>query len=241
MARFRGYGQFCPVAMASEVISERWTLLLLRELLYGHTRFNELKRGVPLMSPSLLSQRLKQLEASNIVVRKKPEKGPGWEYRLTESGKQLGPIVIAISSWGLRWLQHDMPKQNLDAALLMWDMRRSIRADGAPKGRRSVVEFLLPEQPAAKRRWWVVFDLGEVDICIKDPGYEIDLRVQTDLRTLTDLWMGQIGIDPALRSEKLKLDGSREQRAAFREWFALAVVVRLPQWPWPEIAQRFAA
>jgi len=241
MAKFRGYGQFCPVAMAAEVISERWTLLLLRELLYGHTRFNELKRGVPLMSPTLLSQRLKQLECSNIVERRRAAKGPGSEYHLTESGRQLGPIVEAVSSWGLRWLQHEMPNRNVDIALLMWDMRRSVRKDAMPAGRRTVVEFFCPEQAAAKRRWWLVFDKGEVDLCIKDPGFEVDLSVESDARTLTDLWMGQISIDAALRAETLRLEGSREQKAAFRRWFALAVVVRMPQWPWPELAGRVAA
>src|SRR5688572_30476002 len=189
MARFRGYGQFCPLAMAAEVFAERWTPLVLRELLYGHTRFNELKRGVPLMSPSLLSQRLKQLQFAGLIERVKGADGNP-EYRMTKSGEQLRPVVEGLAAWGLRWLQHQTPARNLDVALLMWDMRRNLRRDVVPADRRTVIEFRFAGVPSAKRIWWLVFEEGDVDLCIKPPGFDVDLRVQTDLRTLTDVWMG---------------------------------------------------
>ncbi len=236
MAAFRGYGQFCPVAMAAEVVSERWTLLLLREMLYGHTRFNELKRGVPLMSPTLISQRLKQLEFAQIIERRKPEKGPGWEYHLTEAGKQLRPIVEGLGAWGLRWLQHQTPDKNLDVALLMWDLRRNLSRNVVPPERRTVIEFAFRGVPSAKRLWWLVFDEGDVDLCIKRPGFEVDLKVETNVRTLTDIWMGLTKLSQAIDREDLRLDGGSEHCNLFRRCFDPHPLTRMPQWPWPTMS-----
>ena len=241
MMRFRGYGQFCPVAMAAEVIAERWTPLVLRELLYGHTRFNELKRGVPLMSPTLLSQRLKQLQSANLVIRRRAADGAGWEYHLTESGRQLQPIIEAMGSWGLKWLQRDMPKRNYDVSLLMWDMRRGVKLEEFPPAARTVVQFAFADQNAAKRLWWLVCEKGAIDLCIKDPGFEIDLRVDTDARTLTDVWMRALPLERALRAESIRLEGPRAQTSAFRRWFALNKVANMPAWPWPALAGQMAA
>ncbi len=235
MARFRGYGQFCPLAMAAEVFAERWTPLVLRELLYGHTRFNELKRGVPLMSPSLLSQRLKQLQFAGLIERVKGADGSP-EYRLTKSGEQLRPVVEGLAAWGLRWLQHQTPTRNLDVALLMWDMRRNLRRDVVPADRRTVIEFRFAGVPSAKRLWWLVFDEGDVDLCIKRPGFDVDLRVETNLRTLTDVWMGQIKLKEAIDSEALKLEGSSDISRMFRLCFDPHPLARMPQWPWPTIS-----
>jgi DNA-binding HxlR family transcriptional regulator len=235
MAHFRGYGQFCPVAMAAEVFAERWTPLVLRELLYGHTRFNELRRGVPLMSPSLLSQRLKQLQFAGLVERTRSADG-GWEYRLTEAGNQLRPVVEGLGAWGLRWLQHQTPDRNLDVALLMWDMRRNLSRKVVPPEGRTVIEFCFKGVPSAKRYWWLVFDGGEVDLCIKRPGFEVDLRVDTTVRTLTDIWMGQAKLKDALEAETLRLEGARQHRELFRRCFDPHPLARMPQWPWPTLS-----
>ena len=235
MARFRGYGQFCPLAMAAEVFAERWTPLVLRELLYGHTRFNELKRGVPLMSPSLLSQRLKQLQFAGLIERVKDADGNP-EYRMTKSGEQLRPVVEGLAAWGLRWLQHQTPARNLDVALLMWDMRRNLRRDVVPADRRTVIEFRFAGVPSAKRIWWLVFEEGDVDLCIKPPGFDVDLRVQTDLRTLTDVWMGQKKLKEAIDAGALQLEGARETCSLFRLCFDPHPLARMPQWPWPTLS-----
>lgn len=235
MARLRGYGQFCPVAMASEVFAERWTPLVLRELLYGHTRFNELKRGVPLMSPSLLSQRLKQFQFAGLVTRIRGADG-GWDYHLTEAGKQLRPVVEGLGAWGLRWLQHQTPDRNLDVALLMWDMRRNLSRDVVPPEQRAVIEFCFAGVPSAKRLWWLVFDEGDVDLCIKRPGFTVDLRVDTNVRTLTDIWMGQMKLQRAIESEALRLEGGREHCSLFRRCFDPHPLARMPQWPWPTLS-----
>src|SRR3954468_13644028 len=142
------YKQFCPVAMAAEILCTRWTVVLLRELMAGSTRFNELRRGVPRMSPALLSQRLKDLEAAGIISRSRSEADPGaFDYPLTASGRQLTPVVQAFGVWGQRRIEADLSLQHLDVQLLMWDMRRNLNTTPMPE-RRSVVQFVYPELPA---------------------------------------------------------------------------------------------
>src|ERR1700681_4776789 len=170
------YQQFCPVAMAAEILCTRWTIILLREMVAGSTRFNELRRGVPRMSPALLSQRLKELESAGIVSRAKSASDPGvYEYQLTESGCELGPLGEAFGIWGQRRIQSKLSLQHLDVDLLMWDMRRSLNTTPMP-ARRSVIEFVYPQLPAAQRRWWLIVDpeTGN-DLCKIDPGFEVDL------------------------------------------------------------------
>jgi DNA-binding HxlR family transcriptional regulator len=208
---------------------------VLRELLYQSRRFNDLKRGVPLMSPSLLSQRLKQLQFAGLVTRSRGASGAA-EYRLTEAGEQLRPIVEGLGAWGLRWLQHQTPDRNLDVALLMWDLRRNLRRDVVPADRRTVIEFKFAGVPSAKRFWWLVFDKGDVDLCIKRPGFEVDLRVDTDARTLTSVWMGQMSLAQAMDKELLHLDGARNQCQLFRRCFDPHPLAQMPQWPWPTLS-----
>jgi DNA-binding HxlR family transcriptional regulator len=221
--------------MAAEVFAERWTPLVLRELLYGHTRFNELKRGVPLMSPSLLSQRLKQLVFAGIIERTRAADG-GPEYRLTEAGQQLRPVIEGLGAWGLRWLQHQTPARNFDVALLMWDMRRNLRRDVVPTDRRAVIEFVFAGVPSPKRTWWLVFDEGDVDLCIKRPGFDIDLRVNTDVKTLTDIWMGLTKLADAVDAGALELEGARDVCSLFRKCFDPHPLARMPEWPWPTLS-----
>nr|QQZ48764.1 helix-turn-helix transcriptional regulator [Phenylobacterium glaciei] len=185
------YRQFCPVAMAAEILSTRWTVVLLRELIAGSTRFNELRRGLRRMSPALLSQRLKELEAAGVLTRTASDADPNIiEYQLTPSGRDLRPLVEAYGIWGQRWIEADLSLQQLDAQLLMWDMRRGL--DPAPlPNRRSVIQFLYPELPSVERSWWLIVDPdGEVDLCSIDPGFDVDLYAAVDLRTMTAIWMG---------------------------------------------------
>src|SRR4051794_5815310 len=152
------YKQFCPVAMAAEILCTRWTVVLLRELVAGSTRFNDLRRGVPRMSPALLSKRLKELEAGGIVRRVAAGRGLGlYEYHLTAAGKDLRPVVEGIGFWGQRWVQSGPSLQKLDVSLLMWDMRRNLDTKPMP-GRRSVIQFQFPELPAARRSYWLVVE-----------------------------------------------------------------------------------
>jgi DNA-binding HxlR family transcriptional regulator len=223
MAQHKGYGQFCPVSRAAEILAERWTPLVVRELLCGSVRFNDLQRGVPRMSSALLSRRLKELEYAGIVERRPAEKGRGQEYHLTEAGRDLFPILDGMGLWAQRWARNDLTAdENLDPDLLMWDIRRRVTAEGIPADRRFVVLFQLSGVPVNRRRYWVVFDHGEADLCIKDPGYEVDLYVSAQLRTLTQIWLGHVTIGEAVRDERLSFDGARGDIEAFASWFALS-------------------
>jgi DNA-binding HxlR family transcriptional regulator len=217
------YKQFCPVAMAAEVLCTRWTVVLLRELIAGSTRFNDLRRGVPRMSPALLSQRLKELEVAGIVSREASDSEPGiFEYRLTPSGLELGPIVEAFGMWGQRRIKADLSLQNLDVQLLMWDMRRNLNTTPMPR-RRNVIQFVYPELSAAQRSWWLIVDPKEgVDLCSVDPGFDVDLYVAVDLRTMTAIWMGLDTVRAAMGSKRMMLTGDRHIASAMQTWLGLS-------------------
>lgn len=215
------YGQFCPVAKAAEIVAERWTPLVIRELLSGSQRFNELRRGVPLMSPSLLSQRLKRLEDEGLVEKRDDDGGT--RYELTRAGRELMPVIEALGTWGKRWVRRETQEEDdLDAGLLMWDIHRRLNIDRFP-ARRTVLKFDLTDVPSKARFYWLVIERGKVDICLKDPGHEIDLYITTDLKTLTAVWLGDIPIAQALRQETLRLDGPRELARDFKSWLKLSL------------------
>jgi DNA-binding HxlR family transcriptional regulator len=217
------YRQFCPVAMAAEILCTRWTVVLLRELIAGSTRFNELRRGVPRMSPALLSQRLKDLEAAGILARISSASDRGaFEYQLTAAGRELRPIVEAFGIWGQRRIEADLSLQHLDVQLLMWDMHRNLNTTPMP-ARRSVVQFAYPKLPAAQRLWWLIVEPQEgVDLCSVDPGFDVDLYVSVDLRTMTAIWMGLDTVRAAVASRRMMLTGSRQLAAAMQTWLGLS-------------------
>src|SRR3979411_247276 len=185
------YKQFCPVAMAAEILCTRWTVVLLRELIAGSTRFNSLPRGVPRMSPALLSQRLQEVEVAGIIARMSSAADRGvFEYQLTAAGRELRPIVEAFGIWGQRRIEANLSLQHLDVQLLMWDMRRNLNTTQMP-AQRSVVQFAYPELSATQRLWWLIVDPQEgVDLCSIDPGFDVDLYVSVYLPTMTAIWMG---------------------------------------------------
>ncbi len=149
-----GYNQFCPVAMAAEILGTRWTLVLLRELVVGTYRFNELRRGVPRMSPALLSKRLKDLESAGLVTRDPVKGEPSvFEYRLTDSGRELQPVIESIGCWGQRWIETGASLDNLDPMLLMWDMRRNIDPTPMPP-RRTTIQIIFNDLKKAQQNWW---------------------------------------------------------------------------------------
>jgi len=201
------YGQFCPVAVGSEILTERWTPVLLREFLAGSRRFNELRRGVPLMSPSLLSKRLKTLERQGIVERIPSADGRGAEYRLTEAGVELAPVVEGIGRWALRWARSESnAPERSDASLLFWDIRRGVAVDAAPE-RRLVLHFRVQGSIDGKSRFWLVIDRGEVDLCMIDPGFEVDVTAELHVSTLVDIWLGDRSFGDAMRQGDMTVDG----------------------------------
>jgi DNA-binding HxlR family transcriptional regulator len=216
-----GYGQFCPVAMAAEIVCTRWTALLLRELVAGSTRFNELRRGVPRMSPALLSKRLKELQRAGVIERKRGPDGEEAEYRLTPAGQDLRDVVWALGIWGQRWIEAQVSLKNLDPSLLMWDMRRNLDPTPLPP-RRSVIHLQYPELPAARRNWWLIVDKDGVDLCSVDPGHDVDLYVVTDLRTMTAIWMGVASVQGEVDAGRLMLTGDVVLQRSMQRWLGLS-------------------
>lgn len=216
-----GYKQFCPLAMAAEVLCTRWTMVLVRELIAGSTRFNDLRRGVPKMSPTLLSQRLKELEEAGIVTRKPVATERGiFEYKLSDAGHDLREVVIAMGMWGQKWVETSISLKNLDPSLLMWDMRRNLDPSPLPD-RRVVIQFLYHDLPSTKQDWWLVVEPdGTVDLCWSDPGFDVDLYVTTDLRTMTAIWMGVT--DVRSESDRIEFDGAREIASTMQSWLKLS-------------------
>jgi DNA-binding HxlR family transcriptional regulator len=218
-----GYNQFCPVAMAAEVLGSRWTLVLLRELLAGSTRFNDLRRGVPRMSPALLSKRLKDLETAGILTRCKTSAGTEvYEYQLTRAGRDLQKVVEAVGIWGHRWIETAASLENLDPELLMWDIRRNIDPRPLPR-RRSTIQIIFKDLAKARQKWWLLVQPGQdTDLCSIDPGFEVDLYLSTDLRTMTEIWMGYTTLNRAKEQGKLFISGDRQLETTMSSWFSLS-------------------
>lgn len=217
----KGYSQFCPVAKGAEIFNERWTPLIIREMMCGSRRFNDLKRGNPMMSPSLLSQRLKFLEEAG-VVEKKVGKGESVEYCLTESGRDLGEVVTRLGLWGLKWARSRLTEDDYDPQLLMWDIRRRIDTSAFPAG-RVVISFMFRDMPSNRRAYWLVVDRGEVDLCIKFPGFDIDLAFITTSKTMADIWMGYSTMKKEIRNGTLTLEGGGGLKKNIDGWFSYSL------------------
>ena len=214
------YGQFCPVAMAAEVVCTRWTALVLRELFAGSSRFSDLRKGVPRMSPTLLSKRLKEMQAAGIVERAPDEDG-SLKYRLTPAGLELKDIVFGLGNWGQKWLDARTSLKNLDPSLLMWDMRRNLDPRPLPP-RRAVIQIVYPELSPARRNWWLIVDGESKDLCSVDPGFEVDLLVETDLRTMTAIWMGHTTVRAEVAAGNLRLEGDSALKSSMQAWLGLS-------------------
>jgi DNA-binding HxlR family transcriptional regulator len=212
------YHQFCPVAKAMEILDERWTLLLIRELVAGSDHFNDLRRGLPRMSPSLLSKRLRQLERAGILDR--TTSASGIRYVLSPAGLALRPVVEALGSWGMRWIG-ELGDEDLDPSLLLWDMRRNVNHDAIPRG-RTVVKFTFSDVPAAARHWWLVITPHDADVCDLDPGYGVTVTLTSSLRMMTEIWRGDLTWSSAVGSGALDIDGPAADRRAIPAWFTLA-------------------
>jgi len=219
------YGQFCPVAKAMELLDERWTLLVVRELLQGSAHFNDLRRGVPKMSPALLSKRLKSLARAGLVER--TEAGGRSTYSLTQSGQELSGVVDALGAWGVRWIGN-LGDDDLDPHLLMWDMQRHIPIDNWPRARTTVAFRLDGVAPKASR-WWLVVAEGRADICDFDPGYEVAATVSTDLRTLTQIWRGDTSWSRTLLDGSTDISGAAESRKALPRWIGQSKMAAVPR------------
>lgn len=227
MAERGSYGQFCPISMAAEVFCTRWTPLVMRELLAGSTRFTDIRRGVPRMSPTLLSKRLKQLEDAGVLVVK-PRADGNSDYVLTEMGQDLRPLVVGLGTFGQRWVESRLSLRNLDPSLLMWDMRRGLVPGRLPRP-RCTIQFQYPDVSEAQRNWWLVVVPGDIDLCSFDPGHEIDLLVRSPLRAMTAVWMGVASLSEQTASGQIRLDGDPAIARAMQDWLGLSPYAKVPR------------
>ena len=222
MSEHGSYGQFCPVAMAAEIFCSRWTPLILREMYCGTTRFNDLRRGVPRMSPSLLSKRLVEMREAGIIEEVAAKKGGGTEYQLTPAGEDLKPIVMSLGFWAQRWVESKLSLKKLDPSLLMWDMRRWLDPKPLPK-RRCTIAYYFPETELARQKYWLVIEPdGKVDLCNSDPGFEVDLFVTGSLRAMTAVWMGVTTVKKEVEARELELQGDAAIASAMQDWLGLS-------------------
>lgn len=215
------YGQFCPVAKATELLGERWMILVLRELLLGSHRYSEFQRALSRISPSLLTKRLKQLEAAGIIVRKAQQNRKGYDYFLTPAGKELAPLVAHLATWGMRWARGQLNDDELDVEFLMWDIQRRLQTDMLPDG-ETVLCFIFDGLSKFKN-WWLVINNGEVDLCIENPGKDVDLYISTTLRNLVEIWEGDIEIKVAQRKKLLKTHGDARLAKTMPDWLGICL------------------
>ena len=227
----KSYGQFCPVAKAAELFCERWTPLIVRDLAAGANRFSELQRGVPLMSPTLLSRRLKQLEAEGVVERQKAKTGKSWTYHLTQSGAEFVPMVEALGVWGQRWSRRQLVEGEIDLGLLLWALERSVNATAFGKA-RAVVHLTFCDQPKGKQIWWLVNQDGACELCLDDPGYEVDLYLTCTLPDMIYLIRGDLALSTALKTERLEAIGAAAITRQLSAWLNLGPITQIkPQLP----------
>lgn len=212
----REYGQYCPVSQSAEVVADRWTPLILRELVIGSTRFNDIERGLPGISRTLLSKRLQHLERKGVVVRVPRDDGRGSDYRLTPAGQALERVLDAMGEWAVEWLFTEPEPADVDPTTLVWWMHRRVDRDKVPD-RRIVIEFDFCGVNAI--RLWLVLDRGEPSVCMKPPGFDTDLLVVTDGVTMMRVFSGSLSLAEALDAGTLQLEGPPALRRGFGRWF----------------------
>ena len=200
------YGQFCPIAKASEIIGEKWTILIIREILSGARRFSELQRGLGSISPTLLTRRLNDLEASGMIFRKTATGQRSHEYLPTASCEELLPILLAIGEWGMKWAASDLRAQDYDVELLLLYLERSIRLEKLPPA-ETIIRFSFTDM-AKKANWWIIAKAPEIQTCDKDPGKDVDVYFTTTVRTMTDIWMGRNTYRRARKDNAISIIGN---------------------------------
>ena len=209
------YGQYCPIARGAEIFGDRWTPLIIRELLHGVCRFNDLERGLPGISRPLLAKRLRQLEQADVVERRLTANGRWAEYHPTTAGRELERVIESLGQWGARWAFGDPLKQERDPALLLWWIRRGVNRHLLPP-RRVVVRFDV--RGAKRQRLWLLLEPHDVSVCLQDPGFDVDLVVTAHVADLYRVWFKRVPLDEALRDEIIRVDGVPALARAFPRW-----------------------
>jgi len=220
------YGQMCPISKAAEVLGERWTILIIRELLLGTTRFSDFQRALSQISPTLLTRRLHQLEEAGLILRRNIPGQRRTEYQPTAAAKELEPVVVGLAEWGMKWARGQMSDDELDVELLMYDLHRRIDESQLPGG-RTVVKFHFPRLPKFAH-WWIVLEGdGTRELCVDNPHREIDVEIVTDLRTMTEIWTGDTELRHAKEAGKLQLKGKAPLIRSVSAWLRPGLFSRI--------------
>jgi DNA-binding HxlR family transcriptional regulator len=209
------YGQYCPIARAAEILADRWTVLIIRELLGDINQFNELERGLPHVSRTLLTERLRRLERTGILMRRVAPRGKPTEYRLTQAGYELQKIIDVFGEWGARWAFGDPRPNELDPIVLLWWMRRRVCVEALGK-RRVVIEFNFGRP---KGTYWLLIEPTDIPVCIKHPGFEVDVIVSAEILAFYRVWLGRVSLSEALRKGQVQLNGTPADIRSFPCWF----------------------
>lgn len=215
----RPYGQYCPLAKAAEILGDRWIVLILRELIMGSSRFNEIERGLPRISRSLLSERLQALVRTGVVERRVGDTPRSTSYHLSPAGTELKPVIVAMGEWGARWAFGPPEIDELDPVLLLWSMRGRVDPDAIPEG-RTVIRFAFAAP--VTQPFWLVLEPGDASVCLQDPGFDVDLSISTELAVLYEVWYGRLDLARARRDGRVRLQGPRALQRSFPDWFTLS-------------------
>lgn len=210
------YGQFCPIAKATEITGEKWSMLIIREILMGSTRFNELQRGLTHISPTLLSKRLESFERNGLIVRKKIPAQRGYEYFPTQACKELLPAIVALGNWGIVWAKSNLTEKDYNVELLMLFLERSVVMDQLP-GTLTVIRFKFDDFEKYPD-WWMVIEQGAIDLCVTDPGKDIDVYFTCSVKTLTDIWMGYNNYRSAIKDNLISVVGDAYLTRDISKW-----------------------
>ena len=208
---------------SADILGDKWTLLLLREMFLGTTRFGGFQKAIPRMSPSILSKRLKTLEAAEIIIRKSTSNSQTADYKLTRSGRELGPIVENMAIWGMRWRKRSIAAQDCDVGGFMWDFHRTLNTEGLPDG-ETVILVQISDRTDLNA-WWVIANGESVDLCPTDPGHEVDVYLTATLANLVALWLGDVGVREAVEAKSVFLDGPRHLTNTAQDWMAQSPLV----------------
>ena len=216
----QGFGQFCPIALASEILTQRWMLLVLHQFMMGSTRFNEIRRGVPKISATLLKLRLQTLENAEIIEKRPIADTSNYEYFLTESGKELEGTLTQVGTWGQRWARA-IEDDDLDPGWLVWNMHRRLNIAEIPSG-RTVIHIEFDDVKNSERYFWLVVNDGKVDVCVKNPGFESDITLTSTVRTLAKVWRGILPLNTEIKDGHIRLEGKPALIRAFPKWLLLS-------------------
>jgi len=231
------YGQFCPIAKAGEILGEKWTILIIRELLMGGRRFSELHRGLGDISPALLTARLKSLEAQGMIIKRRVSGGRSYEYYPTEACEALLPVLFALGEWGLVWARHNVLDADIDVELMMLYLERSIDPTKLI-GNESIIQFKFNDLKEQKN-WWLLVKDNNVDLCLTNPGKDVDIYFSCTLRTMHDVWMGDRTYNDAIKSGDLLVQGEPALLKNIKSWLKPSIFLDSPRMPTEGLQKEF--